>query len=59
MAFAFVSISQLIWGELKFDFKTVFPHLRNTWKPNKKAELTPGLARDRTATWRFTVNLAS
>jgi len=25
----------------------------------KKAELTPGLARDRTATWRLTVNLAS
>jgi len=26
---------------------------------NKKAELTLGLARDRTATWRVTVNLAS
>jgi len=26
---------------------------------NKKAELTPGLARDRAATWRLTVNLDS
>ena len=25
----------------------------------KKAELTPGLARDRAATWRLTVNLDS
>jgi len=43
---SFIFIRQMALGE-------VIPHLT---VENKKAELTPGLAHDRAATWRLTVN---